>query len=248
MHPNAEIEVIETKLFAGAVADELVASIGDVISERGSCSLVLSGGGTPASVYRALARPPRVEEVDWHNVKIFWGDERWVPQDHHLSNYRMAQETLLCHLPAGSVKVYPIDTSPATPEEGARQYARRLFDSGIPVSDGLPVFDIVLLGMGEDGHFASVYPGSELLSAQADICAPSKHPTQDIWRVTLLPRVLLSARRVFFIISGERKAEVVKRVLNQESEVEHLPARLYENASARVTWFLDSAASQRLPR
>lgn len=248
MHPRAEIEVIETKLFAGAVADEIVASVGDVISERGSCSLVLSGGSTPASVYRALSRPPRVEEVDWHSTRIFWGDERWVPQDHHLSNFRMAQETLLGHLPAGSARAFPIDTTLGTPEEGARRYAETLLNAGLPARDGLPVFDIVLLGMGEDGHFASLYPGSELLTAENWICAPSKHPAQEIWRVTLSPRVLLSAHRVFFIISGERKAEVVKRVLNQESEIEHLPARLYENAAARVTWFLDSAASQRLPR
>ena len=238
------VEVIEPMLFAGVVADEIVASIGEAVSERGSCSVALAGGSTPGAIYRCLAKPPRVSEVDWDKVHLFWGDERWVPQTDNQSNFKMTHETLLGQIVGRHPHVHPIDTGASSPEAGARGYAETIRAA----LGEKPVFDLVILGIGEDGHTASIFPHSPVLGGSGDVCAAVQHPEDKKFRVTLTPEILFGAHRTIFIVKGEGKAEIVKRVLEGAESVEVLPSKLFERARERVTFFLDSGAALRLNR
>jgi len=241
----SSIEIVEPKLFAGVVADEIVASLSESIAEKGSASLVLAGGRTPSVVYRALSLPPRVEEVPWSNVRVYWGDERWVPVTDNESNQKMVQETMLSHLPKPGPHVFPVNTALTSPEKGAEEY-ERMIRSGENSPTEPPVFDVVLLGLGEDGHFASIFPGSGALHEAARIVVAVPGPGGQGMRISLTPKALLNARRVLFIVRGENKSLIIKRILEGSDAAEDLPGRLAAQAGGNVTWFIDSAAAQRL--
>lgn len=241
---SVAVEVVEPVLFAGVVADEIVASIGEAIAERGSCSVALAGGSTPGAIYRCLAKPPRVSEVDWPKVNLFWGDERWVPQGDTQSNFKMTHETLLGQILGPGPKVYPIDTSGESPQAGAAAYAKNITD----VLGDKPVFDLVILGIGEDGHTASIFPQSPVIGMTGGLCVAVQHPEDKRFRVTLTPDLLFGARRTIFIVKGEGKADIVRRVIEGSEGVEVLPAKLYRRSEERVTFFLDSGAALRLSR
>lgn len=244
---SAPIDVIEPRLYDGAVADEIVASIGECLADHGRCSLVLAGGRTPSAIYRALARPPRVSEVDWSKVDIYWGDERWVPLDHNQSNFRMTQETLLNHLGSPGPRIHAVDTAKKDAAAAAEAYSREI-EKAEGLSGGkMPSFDIVLLGVGEDGHTASIFPNSKLLERADGIAAAVTHP-EGGERITLTPPALLSARRIIFMVKGEKKAEIMRRVLEGSESTAVVPARLFCTSEAQVSWFLDTGASLRLER
>lgn len=246
MSPN--IEVVETKLFVGVIADEIVASVRDSISERGKCSLVLSGGSTPSVLYRTLSKPPRVSDIEWNNVDLYWGDERWVPHDHTHSNYRMVNETLLEQIQKSEPRVHAVNTTLASPEEGARDYANQIRKAEGLTGDQVPTFDIVLLGIGEDGHTASIFPHSVAFKeSDSTICVSVLHPDGG-HRITLLPGVLFNARKVFFIVKGDSKADIMRRVIEGNDTIEDIPARLFQKASHSVTFFLDSGAALKLDK
>jgi 6-phosphogluconolactonase len=251
MEPN--IEVTESKLFAGMVADEIVASINDALHEVGRCSLVLAGGKTPSVIYRTLSKPPRVGEVDWQRVRIFWGDERWVPKDDLQSNFKMVNETLLSVLPQPGPEVYAVNTALGSAQEGASQYSKTIAHALDIAPGGLPIFDLVLLGVGDEGHTASIFPHSPILTPQyldpaqtPPICAAVPGPSQEGWRVTMVPAALFSARKIIFIVRGDNKAGIIKRTIEGNEDIQDLPARLGWQAKGRVAWFLDSAAAQQL--
>lgn len=253
MTAEPTIEVIEPRLYAASVADELVASIQDAIHERGRCSLVLSGGSTPSAVYRCLAMPPRVESVEWGKVDLFWGDERWVSHEDTQSNFLMVRETLLAHLGSNGPRVHPVDTTSPTPQVAAERYTRTIAETLGTAPDAVPEFDIVLLGVGEDAHTASIFPGSPLVHASGAVpsatCVAVKDASGEKDRITLSPNALFAARRIMFLVKGASKAEVVQRVLRGSESFDRAPARLYITAPAeRVTWFLDSEAAVQLDR
>ncbi|MBX7145019.1 MAG: 6-phosphogluconolactonase [Oligoflexia bacterium] len=242
---KSHIEIIESKLYAGAVADEIVACIGEAIEERGQCSIALAGGSTPSAIYRALTKPPRVESVAWGKVMLFWGDERWVPRDDNQSNYRMVQETLLSQLGTNAPKVFPVDTNLKTPQLAARAY----HDLLIKELGQNPSFDLVLLGIGEDGHTASIFPGSTVLSSpNSELCSAVTHPEENKPRITLTPAALLSAKRMLFLAKGESKASIVQRVLEGNEDTSLIPARIFLQRQERVDFFLDSEAGTKLTK
>lgn len=235
------IEVFEPRLFDGAVADELVASVQERLAERGRCNISLAGGSTPAGVYRAITKPPRVSEIDWRSVDLFLGDERWVPLDDDQSNYRMVQETLLANIKGDKPTVYPVNTSLPCASIGADDYARTIQK----VAGGdRPQLDIVLLGIGEDGHTASLFPGSPVLSDSSKLCHAVVHPINHTQRVTMSAQLLFCAWRVFFIVKGEGKAGVIQRVLKGTDAISEIPSRLFSTATGKVTFFLDSGSAQ----
>lgn len=247
------VEIVEPKLFAGVVADEIVASIHDTLSEHPKCSLVLAGGSTPSAIYRALARPPRVTEVNWEKVQLYWGDERFGQSGEVQSNYTMVSETLLSFLPTPGPQVYRVDTSLGTPQASAAAYAELIASSQNVAQGAVPVFDVVLLGIGTDGHTASIFPGSSLCAwpgADSDrqpLCAAMPYPAQEgSFRITLSPAALFSARKIVFIVRGVAKAPIVKRVLQGEEDSSALPARMFTAVADKVTWFVDSEAAQHL--
>ncbi len=243
---NFDIERIEPRLFNGTVADEIIASLNDAIAERGRASLVLAGGSTPGAIYRLLAVPPRVEELDWAKVSIYWGDERYVPPSDGLSNYKMVHETLLSQLSGASPKVFRVDTSLPTAAAAAKAYAEVIAKEEKLSAGGVPVFDLVLLGVGEDGHTASLFPNSELLNEEGGIAFAADSPDGSVERVTLSPDALFSARRVAFLVKGAGKSEIVREVLEGSGDIKSYPANLFRKASGHVTWFIDSEAALKL--
>ena len=238
------IEVFEPRLFDGAVADEISASIEERLTEKKRCSVALSGGSTPGCVYRALSKPPRVESVTWPSVDLILGDERWVPLTDDQSNYRMIDETLLSQLKTTKPAVHPVDTSLKSCADSAKAYA----DTLRRVSGNPPQLDIVLLGVGEDGHTASLFPGTDSVHRHDGVCFAVKHPASGQERVTISPDVLFNAWRVFYIVKGESKADIIKRVVEGNESIDVLPSRLFTTAKAQVSFLLDSGAAQKLSK
>ncbi len=243
----ASVEIIESKLFSGAVADEILATIGEAVSERGRASLVLAGGTTPGAIYRLLGHPPRVAEVPWEKVDLFWGDERWVSPEDNMSNYHMVKGTFLDNLGAKGPAVHEVKFGVGSPEKAAAAYEAEIRRTLGVRADAIPVFDLVLLGIGEDGHTASIFPHSPLFSAQNPhaLAAAVPHPTGAV-RVTLTAPALFSAKKILFIVTGDNKADIVREVIEGTEDPTVYPARLAVAAGDRVTWFLDSGAAKKL--
>lgn len=241
------VEIVQPALFAAVVADEIVACVQEAVADRGQCSIVLAGGRTPGAIYRMLAVPPRVSEVQWDSVRVYWSDERWVPQENMQSNYRMVDETLLSRLPKPGPCICAVNTSLPSATDGARDYAERIRKEEGLSAGQLPSFDLVLLGIGTDGHTASIFPNSDAVDKCGEISCAVEDPLGG-WRVTLSPDALFAARRVIFIATGEHKADITRRVLEGEEDPRAVPARLYTRIAERVSFFIGSGAAKKLEK
>lgn len=241
--------VAERVLVLGDFVAEAAALIGDALRAaaraRQVASFVLAGGGTPLAVYRALAGAPG---VPWAQVHLFWGDERLVSPDDPGSNYRAAREALLegASIPAGNVHRIRGEWPAAS---AVADYAAQLRDWAAAydpeASHPWPRFDVVLLGLGEDGHTASLFPGSP--PAEAPVLAVSAdYQGRPAGRVTLTPAVFNDARQVIFLVTGAGKAEAVYHSL-QDHDWRRYPAQRIRPVDGQVTWLLDRAAAARLP-
>jgi len=220
----------------------------DRIAAAGRFSVALSGGSTPRAFYRLLGEPPFREAVDWPRVHLFWGDERFVPADHPDSNYRLAQEALIGSVPIPAANVNPMPTESSDPHTAAAQYEETLRRFFAPPEGEPPRFDLVLLGLGADGHTASLFPGSPALDEDGRLVVAVYVPKLDAWRLTLTPPVLRSARHTVFLVSGSDKASVLREVLEGPYEPRRLPAQLVRPEAGELTWLLDEAAASLLRR
>ncbi|HMB52552.1 MAG TPA: 6-phosphogluconolactonase [Thermoanaerobaculia bacterium] len=228
--------------FAAAV-EEAVASVG----EGGRVSLALAGGSTPRGLYRRLALEPYAARLPWARLHVFWGDERCVPPDDEASNYRMAHETLLSRVAVDPEKVHPIRG-----EEGATT-AARAYEDEIRASLGdEPRLDLVLLGLGDDGHTASLFPAA-LEGVEGDphpdrLAAPAEAPSEPKERVTLTLSTLNAARRVLFLVQGAGKAEAVAATFAGTGLASTaVPAARVRPVAGHVLWLLDETAAAGLP-
>jgi 6-phosphogluconolactonase len=219
-----------------AAAAELRGIVRAAVAARGRCQLALAGGSTPADLYRELAKSG---DVPWDRTHLWFGDERHVPPTHPDSNYRMVHETLLgeVHVPAGNVHRIRAEL-PA--DEAARAYELELRAT---FPGPLPRFDLALLGLGEDGHTASLFPASEALDERARLVAAPFVARLDAHRITLLPPVLCAARAVWFVAVGERKAAIARDVLRGPLDGERLPAQLVRPSDGALVWWLDGEAA-----
>jgi 6-phosphogluconolactonase len=217
-------------------AAELIAQAVQHTSTR--FCIALSGGSTPKTLYTLLAAPEFAPQIEWPRVHVFWGDERCVPPDHPDSNYRMARETLLDYVPIPPENIHRIagEFEPAEAAALYEQHLRSFFD-------GEPRFDLILLGMGNDGHTASLFPHTPALHEQERWVVANYALAQQLWRVTFTPAAINAAARVMFLVSGAEKAETLRRVLNGPSMPEELPAQLVQPVSGETTWLLDRAAA-----
>ncbi len=221
----------------------------DAVQARGRFTVALTGGSGPVGTYERLARSP--EAVDWAKAFIFLGDERFVPPDDARSNYGQARRLLLDHVPVPPDQVFPVPTGAASPAEAASEYAEtlaRVF--GVTPGGPLPAFDLILLGMGDDGHCASLFPHMPTL-AVADAWTVSSPPgtlPPPVNRVTVTFPVLNAARRVVFLVGGENKASAVKDIFEGGATVEQHPAAGVNPAHGTLTWLLDKAAAGLLAR
>lgn len=239
---NYSKEIIEGPMYGGAIADEIVMIISDAIQERGKATIYLSGGTTPGIVYRALGKPPRSTDIEWSKVFMFLGDERFVPDTDLESNFRMVRETLLPGLSKSHPSIFKIDTT-STPEASAKNYEAKILE----VEGAAPAPDLVLLGIGEDGHTASLFPGSEYLDEQVRCCVTTKNSKGQV-RITITPRLICNAKNLFFLVKGEGKAEITRRVLETDTGKRELPAKLFAEAKGKVVFFLDNLAALKLSK
>ncbi|HEX5386606.1 MAG TPA: 6-phosphogluconolactonase [Gemmatimonadales bacterium] len=223
---------------ARTAAEHVAARAAEAIAARGRCNLVLAGGETPRAAYGLLASEAFAGRVDWGRVQFFWGDERCVPPDDPRSNYRTAREALLDRVRVPSENVHRI-RGEDDPTGAAAAYDRLLRD--MPGR-----FDLVLLGMGADGHTASLFPGHAAVRERVRLALAERMEPVDMWRVTLTPPAFNAARDVLFLVAGAGKAETLARVLEAPREPELLPAQSIAPAQGELTWLVDAQAAARL--
>ncbi|MGD9850910.1 MAG: 6-phosphogluconolactonase [Nitrospirales bacterium] len=210
-----------------------------------SYSIALSGGSTPRGLFRLLAADPYRSQCDWSSCKIFWGDERCVPPDHSDSNFRMAKDSLLDHVPIASHHVFRVEGE-REPEEAALRYGQVLSEHVQRGENNLPRFDLVLLGMGPDGHTASLFPNTTALQETKRTVVANWVEKLQTFRITLTPPVLNAANDVVFLVSGQDKALAVQSVLEGPRTPQVYPAQLVSPSSGQVTWMMDQAAASLL--
>jgi len=228
-----------------AAADELAGLARAAVAERGACSIALSGGSTPRRLFQLLAARGR-DALPWERIDLWWGDERTVPPEHADSNYRMAREALIEPLSLAATRVHRIAGELADPAAAAAAYERALVDAlGAP-----PVLDVVLLGMGPDGHTASLFPGSPGLDETRrwvianPVTSPLVHGTTT--RITLTAPAINAARCVRFLVAGADKAAALAQVLAGPRDPTRYPSQLVAPDSGDLRWFVDDAAAATL--
>jgi len=235
----ADLEVLPSAAaLADAAAGRFVAAAADAIAARGQFIVALSGGSTPRDTYLRLGTEALVSRVMWSRVQVLWGDERCVPPDHIESNYRMARETLLDRVPVPAANVHrvPGEDDPATAAGVYETTLRALLRTPARI-------DLVLLGLGEDGHTASLFPGSAAVHEQTRWVLTARAAAASMWRITLTPVVINAAAEVLFLVSGEAKAGILRRVLEGPRLPLELPAQAIAPSNGRVRWCVDAAAA-----
>jgi len=241
-----EIRTLNTPQELFEAAAELVASTAkEAVAERGQFTIALSGGSTPKSLYNLLATNAR-SSVPWDRMFFFFGDERHVPPTDPESNYRMADEAMLSKIPVAQSNVFRVQAE--NPDAGAaaqayEQILRKFF--ALEVGQ-VPAFDLILLGMGPDGHTASLFPGTEGLKEKSKLVVANWVEKLKTSRITLTLPVLNAARCVAFLVSGTDKATVLKSVLEGNSSGEQYPAKMVRPTQGKLIWLLDRAAASGL--
>jgi 6-phosphogluconolactonase len=229
-------------------AADIVVDIGHRAVAQGHFNVALSGGSTPRKLHTELAAPPYRERINWSRIEFFWGDERYVPQDDPESNYRMARETLLDHVPVQPSQVHPIPTQMGDPAATAVAYSdelRRVFHLG---PDELPRFDLILLGMGPDGHTASLFPHTAALHAQRRLVVANAVPQLQVFRITLTAEVINNGANVVFLVAGPDKADALHEVLEGAHDPETYPSQLIAPTTGKLHWLADRAAAAKLTK
>jgi 6-phosphogluconolactonase len=240
------VRVFENEAELAAAAAAAVAEVvRRAVAARSRCTLALSGGSTPRLLHRHLAAASVADDVAWDRVDVFWGDERAVPPDHPESNYGMARETLLDPLGIAPSRVHRMRGESADLEQAAREYERDLREAVSDEAGGMPVLDLVLLGLGTDAHTASLFPGTAALEV-TDRAVVSQVVPRVGGRLTLTFPVLLVARAVLVLVAGEAKATALRAALRAEPDPRRWPAQRLREAGERVTWCVDRTAAARL--
>lgn len=242
------IKIFESANFAENVTDLILDLINDTLEKKTTCYFALSGGSTPGELYKLLSSVSKVELVDWKNVVFFLGDERFVPLEDKRSNYNMFCNTFLSNISANFLpKVFPINVNASNIDVAAKEYSE-LIKEQMNAKDSLPVFDIMLLGLGEDGHTASLFPNDPAVYETKKICIGVKHPTDGTQRVSLTSSVICNARNLIFLSKGKAKASIVKEVIEGDAYPITYPSRIFVPVADKTTWCLDTESSSLLSK
>lgn len=230
------------EILAESFAEHLRIITDEIIYQKGKADIALSGGSSPKLMYKILAGKYSIK-ISWSKINFYWADERCVPSDSSESNYGEAERILFSKLNC-NLNLYRIKGE-ADPEKESERYSR-LLKNNLPLRNGFPVFDIILLGMGEDGHTASIFPGQlELLSSEK-FCDASVNPLSNQSRVTITGSVINNADRVYFLVTGNNKSKVVKEISERGSESLIYPAAYISQDNGEINWYLDSQAASLL--
>lgn len=230
--PSRHVVVEDPGALSRRAAAWLAQTMADVLAARGHCALALSGGLTPRPVYAALAAPDLAGVVDWTRVEVYFGDERAVPPDDPASNFRMATDALLARVAIPPSHIHRMEGERADLDAAAADYDRTL-----PAA-----LDVLVLGMGADGHTASLFPGAAALTEERRRVVVADSPKPPRRRITITPPVIAAARHVMVLVTGKDKAPAVARALEGDTPVSDIPAALARHG----VWFLDRAAALRL--
>ena len=213
------------------------------MAQPGRLSVALSGGSTPRPMHRLLAMPPYLDDIPWKQIDFYWADERLVPPNDPASNYGAAKKDLLDHLPIKKDHIHPM-CSPHTPVQAAEEYEGLLAEYFTVEPKALPKFDFIFLGIGQDGHTASIFPNDRTAIDTDRWVVPVKGGTPNVHRLTLTIPVLLQARHLLFLVTGSNKAEMVRTIFEQNSA--GLPPQQLNASGNQVFWFLDQEAASLL--
>jgi len=241
MSSQSEIRILASReeLFR-ASAGEFSTQASAAVSAHGKFTVALSGGSTPKGLYHLLATMP----LPWNQVFVFWGDERHVPPDDAESNYRMAQETLLLNVPIPRENILRIRAEEKNAETAASAYAQTLSSFFRLNSGEFPRFDLILLGIGPEGHTASLFPATKALQERRRLVVSNWVEKLHTYRITMTFPVINHAACVMFLVSGSDKAEILEQIL--ENPLAHLPAQNVQPTNGRLLWLLDTAAARKL--
>jgi 6-phosphogluconolactonase len=243
---KTEIRVFHNMEFLSRAAGHIfIDQAAQAINKRGQFLAALNGGNTPVRLFQLLASDYK-EKVDWSRTHIFWGDERCVPPDDKGSSYGQAREILLNKISIPDSNVHRVNTD-LGPDAAAKDYASTLKHFAQPPLEW-PRFDLVLLGMGEDGHTASLFPGSPLDEKESVIGVTAHYQDRPANRVTMTPPVFNSARMVVFMATGNNKAVTLARILSDKYEPEQLPSQRIHLKEGQLIWLVDEDAASKLPR
>ncbi len=231
-----ELKIAKTKQ---EVAMQFSKYLAELTAGKEEFHMALSGGSTPKIVFDVLATE-FLDEIDWSNVHLYWGDERCVAPDDEQSNYKMTLDHLISKIAIPKENIHRIKGE-NDPEYEAKRYAS-LLDKQLPKLKGIAQFDLVILGMGDDGHTASIFPHEIALWHSKKYCEVAEHPESGQQRVSLTGEIINNAQVVSFLVTGAGKAEKFLRIKNRESSYKDYPASLVQPISGKLLWFLDEAA------
>lgn len=226
-----------------AAAEIFIASAQEAVSKKGKFTVALTGGSSPAKLYELLSDRANIDQVDWQKTFVFWGDERWVPIDDEKSNAGMANKLLLDKVSIPKENIFPMWKAGTEPEERAEEYEKilhgHLGDSG--------EFDLVLSGMGDDGHTASLFPGTEVLHEKNKWVDAYYLAPQQMFRITLTAPLLNKAKKNVVLVFGANKAHAFGQVISGKYNPEHYPSQLLKPVAGELIWLADEAAAAELP-
>ena len=229
-----------------AAAELFSSAVNEAVKLRGVARVAISGGSTPKTTFGLLAAE-YADKVPWDKLQLFWVDERCVPPDNSESNYGMTKAQLLSKVALPSENVHRMEGE-LEPEEAAARYESEIRNTFKLEGAETPTFDLILLGLGPDGHTASLFPHTEGLNEMARICIANHVPQKDTWRMTLTWPVITQGRRVAFLMEGGEKAEIIKTVFTGAYDPEEYPAQLIRPASGKLLLLLDQPAAANLPK
>ncbi|MGA8431709.1 MAG: 6-phosphogluconolactonase [Candidatus Sulfotelmatobacter sp.] len=246
MKSSREIRKLATpqELFAAA-AEEIVLAANEAVAQRGRFTIALSGGSTPKSLFTLLASNAR-SSLNWEQTFFFWSDERHVPPDDKDSNYRMADEAMLSKIPVSSANVFRVPAENPDADAAALAYEQTLRKFFSLEPGQFPRFDFILLGMGPDGHTASLFPETAALAETSRLVVANWVEKLKTSRITFTLPILNAARRVAFLVSGTDKAAVLRAVLQSNAPGEQYPSKLVQPHDGKLIWFVDGAAASQL--
>ncbi|HXB13874.1 MAG TPA: 6-phosphogluconolactonase [Bacteroidia bacterium] len=246
MKPNSsnELKVFKTVHALNlAAAKFIIDKANKAVTERGQFVIALSGGQTPMALYSLLAQAPFHEELPWKDATVFWGDERCVPETDTRNNAHQAKSILLDNvdIPISNIHRVPVNLSPA---EAASEYEKEIKNY---FKGEMPCFDIILLGIGENGHTASLFPNTKVLDEHDEGIRDVYVEVENIFRVTMTAALINRAHNILFLVTGKNKAEIMRALFSDSSPPDKYPAQLIKPCQGQLFWFVDEAAASHLP-
>lgn len=242
MSSHTEVKIYDKpKKVCKALAQEIIHFLID--SKQPRFDIALSGGSTPKKLFKILASQYSTA-IPWYRVHFWWGDERCVSPDEEDSNFKMANDILFSRINIPQENIHRIKGESIPVDEKLR-YASEI-EENLNSRNNIPVFDLILLGLGEDGHTASIFPGQLELFEDNNVCAISEHPVSGQVRITLTGKVLNNASRIFFLVTGEKKSMRISEIMNDDDAAKLLPAYYISPKNGDLIWFVDEAAASKI--